>query len=61
MQHRGFFDRAGPFSLAELAKTVGAELPQGADGSRTIGDVKPLSEAGPDDISFLDNRKYLPE
>ncbi len=61
MQHRGFFDRAGPFSLAELAKTVGAELPQGADGSRTIGDVKPLSEAGPDDISFLDNRKYLPQ
>ncbi len=61
MQHRGFFDRAGPFPLAELARSVGAELPEGADGDRLIHDVKPLSDAGPQDISFLDNRKYLPQ
>lgn len=61
MQHRGFFDRAGPFPLAELAKTVGAELAEGVDGSRLIHDVKPLSDAGSDDVSFLDNRKYLPQ
>lgn len=60
MQHPGFFDRAGPFTLAELAKATGAELKPGADGARTLGDVKPLSDAGPGDISFLDNRKYLP-
>ncbi len=54
-----FFDRAGPFSLAELAKTIGAELAEGADGAKVMRDVKPLSDAGPDDISFLDNRKYL--
>lgn len=60
MQHPGFFDRAGPFSLAELARVTGAELAAGSDGDRLVHDVKPLSDAGPDDISFLDNRKYLP-
>ncbi len=59
MQHRGFFDRAGPFPLAELAGLVGAEKPEGVDDGRLIHDVKPLSDAGPQDISFLDNRKYL--
>ncbi|MGD9668355.1 MAG: UDP-3-O-(3-hydroxymyristoyl)glucosamine N-acyltransferase [Hyphomicrobiaceae bacterium] len=59
MQHRGFFDRAGPFTLAELAKTIVAELPDGAEGGRLIHDVKPLSDAQAGDISFLDNRKYL--
>ena len=61
MQHRGFFDRAGPFPLAELARMTGAELGAEADGGRLIHDVKPLSEAGSGDISFLDNRKYLPQ
>jgi len=61
MQHRGFFDRAGPFSLAELARATGSELPESADSARLLHDVKPLSEAGPYDISFLDNRKYLPQ
>lgn len=61
MQHRGFFERAGPFTLAELSKIAGAELSEGADATHLIKDVKPLSEAGPDDISFLDNRKYLPQ
>ena len=61
MQHRGFFDRAGPFALSELATITGADLGEGADGARLVRDVKPLSDAGPDDISFLDNRKYLPQ
>lgn len=61
MQHRGFFDRAGPFSLGELAEATGSALAEGADVTRLIHDVKPLAEAGVDDISFLDNRKYLPQ
>ena len=61
MQHPGFFDRAGPFSIAEVAQRCGAELGAGVDGDRLIKDVKPLSDAGPEDISFLDNRKYLPQ
>jgi UDP-3-O-[3-hydroxymyristoyl] glucosamine N-acyltransferase len=59
MLHPGFFVNAGPFAIADLAQAVGAELPPGADGSRLISDVLPLSEAGPGDLSFLDNRKYL--
>jgi UDP-3-O-[3-hydroxymyristoyl] glucosamine N-acyltransferase len=59
MQHPGFFDRAGPFPLSELAKACEAELAIGADKARLIADVRGLADAGPDDVSFLDNRKYL--
>ena len=54
-----FFDRAGPFSLASLAELSGARLlhPQGS--ARQFRDVAPLETAGPDDVSFLENRKYL--
>lgn len=61
MQHPGFFEKAGPFPLAEVAKAAGAGLADGADPSRLIEDVRPLSEAGPRHLSFLDNRKYLPQ
>lgn len=61
MEHPGFFDRAGPFSLADVARAVGAELAEDADGAALVEDVRPLSEAGPHHLSFLDNRKYLPQ
>lgn len=61
MQHPGFFERLGPFTLDAVAKAVGAELPPGADGARLVHDVRPLSEAVAADLSFLDNRKYLPQ
>lgn len=61
MQHPGFFNRAGPFPLAEVARVTGALMPAGMDGEQLIHDVKPLSEAGPGDLTFLDNRKYLPQ
>jgi UDP-3-O-[3-hydroxymyristoyl] glucosamine N-acyltransferase len=53
-----FFDRAGPHSLAALARLSGARLLDPADGGRLIADVAPLETAGPDDVTFLDNRKY---
>lgn len=52
-----FFAAAPPLTLAEAAALVGATL-QG-DGSRTIGTVGPLHEAGADALSFLENRRYL--
>lgn len=61
MQHPGFFDKAAPIPLSELARITGSELPEGADAARAIHDVKPLADAGPDDLSFLDNKKYLPQ
>jgi UDP-3-O-[3-hydroxymyristoyl] glucosamine N-acyltransferase len=54
-----FFDRAGPFTLKALAALSGARLlhPQGC--ARLFRDVGPLETAGPEDVSFLENRKYI--
>ncbi len=49
-----FFERAGPFQLAEIAAAVGAE----ATGAGSFDGVAPLQVAGPGQISFLDNRRY---
>lgn len=59
MDHAGFFTRRGPFTLAEVAKAAGAELGDPAAAERPIRDVRPLAEAGPEHIAFLDNKKYL--
>jgi len=54
-----FFDRAGPFRLDALAALSGARLSRAEDGARSINDAAPLETAGPADISFFENRKYL--
>ncbi len=54
-----FFGRAGPFTLAELAAAApGAVVHEPAPAPRLVG-VAPLQVAGPNQVSFLDNRKYL--
>lgn len=53
-----FFDRTGPHSLAALAELSGARLLDPDAGGQLIGDVAPLETAGPDEVTFLDNRKY---
>jgi UDP-3-O-[3-hydroxymyristoyl] glucosamine N-acyltransferase len=61
MADRRFAEAAGPFTLGALAKAASAQLwPADADPERMVHDVAPLDEAGADDISFLDNRAYLP-
>jgi len=55
-----FFTVAGPLSLKALAELTGAAIGAGADPERSFRDVAPLETAGPDDVAFLDNRKYLP-
>lgn len=52
-----FFERAGPFTLAQLAALVGAEPPPGAADLLLTG-VAALQSAGPAEISVLHNRKY---
>lgn len=61
MLHPGFFQNVGPFPAEELARVVGADLAPGVDGRRAVSDVRALSDARASDISFLDNRKYLPQ
>lgn len=54
-----FFKSTGPMPLGELARRCGAELGEGADPDQMFSDVAPLDTAGPGDVSFLDNRKYI--
>lgn len=54
-----FFDRAGPFKLAALAELSGATLLHGEKAGSFISDVAPLEAAGPEEVSFLENRKYI--
>ncbi|MFC1672824.1 UDP-3-O-(3-hydroxymyristoyl)glucosamine N-acyltransferase [Pseudomonadota bacterium] len=53
-----FFEKAGPFSLSELATIAGAEIVQG-DAARVFEDVAPLQNAGAGDVSFLENKLYV--
>ncbi|WP_174503505.1 UDP-3-O-(3-hydroxymyristoyl)glucosamine N-acyltransferase [Acidiphilium sp. C61] len=62
-----FFARSGPFSLAEIAAAAGATVAGAtvagtrvADAGQRLSGVAPLQTAGAGDVSFLDNRKYLP-
>ncbi len=54
-----FFSPAGPFTLAELAEIAGAVLVDDADADRRFADIAPLEAAGRDEVSFLDNRRYI--
>jgi len=54
-----FFARSGPFSLDALAGLTGAALRDPKTGGLLLIDVAPLESAGPEDLTFLDNRKYL--
>jgi UDP-3-O-[3-hydroxymyristoyl] glucosamine N-acyltransferase len=54
-----FFTVAGPFTLQKLASIAGAEIGPGTDPDTVFTDVAPLDAAGPTDVSFLDNKKYV--
>jgi len=49
----------GPLSLAELARRIGAEVR--GDGTRRVRGVRPLDEAGPEDVAFYANPRYRQE
>jgi UDP-3-O-[3-hydroxymyristoyl] glucosamine N-acyltransferase len=59
MADRRFHDHAGALRLADIARIADAALPAGADGERRFDDVRALGEAGPGDVAFLENRRYL--
>jgi UDP-3-O-[3-hydroxymyristoyl] glucosamine N-acyltransferase len=60
MEHPGFFDRAGPFTLADVAKATGSTIGQAANPHLLIDDVRPLAEAAANHVAFIDtNKKYL--
>jgi UDP-3-O-[3-hydroxymyristoyl] glucosamine N-acyltransferase len=61
MEHPGFFDRAGPFSLARISEETGAALADASRANTQVIDIRPLDSAGPGEAAFLDNPKYLPQ
>ena len=54
-----FHSRAGPFTLAELAIFSEAEIGIDSDPGLRLVDVAPLDRAGTEQLSFLDNQKYI--
>jgi len=57
-----FFAHGGPLPLAAVAAACGAAAPAAGPGAeRLLRGVAPLQSAGPEHVSFLDNRRYLPE
>jgi len=56
-----FFERAGPFALADiLAAAAGTLVQPEALGGRPLTGVAPLQTAQPDQVSVLHNIKYIP-
>lgn len=56
-----FFRAAGPFPLGELARIADAELVGSSDPGSLLFDVAPMDRAGPADVVFLDDKRYLPQ
>lgn len=55
-----FYLRSGPHALAEVAAVAGGEVGEASAGAELmLTGVAPLQAAGPTEVSFLDNRKYL--
>lgn len=54
-----FFNVAGPFSVAEIARRTGAAIGGAGNAELRLRDVAAIESAGPEELSFLDNRKYL--
>ena len=54
-----FYSVAGPFTLKQLAEIANAEIGTGAILERAYADVAPIETAGPTDVAFLDNKRYV--
>ena len=54
-----FFPPSSAPSLAEVAGWCGATLADVANAGRVVRDVASLDQAGPGDLTFLDNPRYL--
>ena len=59
MEHPGFFERTGPHTISEIAHATGSQALSDGQLDRRLSDVRPLGEALPDHVTFVDNRKYV--
>jgi UDP-3-O-[3-hydroxymyristoyl] glucosamine N-acyltransferase len=56
-----FFPPAASPTLSEIAAWTGATLAHEVCAETRIGDVAAIDAAGPGDLTFLDNPRYLPQ
>ncbi|MEF2550190.1 UDP-3-O-(3-hydroxymyristoyl)glucosamine N-acyltransferase [Aurantimonas sp. A2-1-M11] len=61
MHESTFFPRGDGLTLGELASLIGASLGEGTDPGLLITGVAALAEAGPQDLSFFDSKRYRAE
>ena len=61
MADRPFFDRPPGLTVGEIAKLTGAEPRPGADLAHRITDIAPIDLAGPSDLTFFYNPKFVAE
>lgn len=54
-----FHNNVGPFCVSEISSSIGCEILDTGSGDKIINDVGSLTEATSDQISFLDNKKYI--
>ncbi len=54
-----FFADVRTLTLLQAVELAGGSLPPDQDGTREIRSIKPLDEAGPHDLSHMDNPRYL--
>ncbi len=59
MEHPGFYDRAGPYTVGEICEAISVRPDDNVDLDLKIEDVKPVDCSGPGHITFVDNPKYL--
>jgi UDP-3-O-[3-hydroxymyristoyl] glucosamine N-acyltransferase len=53
-----FYERSGPFTLAEIAARIGAEVAKGEPTDLRLRDVASLEGAEPGDVSLFSDAKY---
>ncbi len=54
-----FYERAGPFTLAEIAARIGAEIQKGGPADLALRDVASLESAEAGDVSLFSDGKYV--
>ena len=57
MPDKRFFKPDGPFTVADLAEKIGAELMEQERANQLVHDIAELERAGEDDISVFCNAK----
>ena len=58
MEHPGFFQNSGPFSVSHISELIGAEPVAGNSDDVSLTDISPLDLAGPGHLTFFENKKY---